>query len=336
MDHIAIDLGGIKSQVCHRKETGEILEERLIENGKLGAYLQGQPRSRVVMETCSESWAIGDLAREAGHDLRIVPAHLIRALGVGYRRLKNDIRDARVLSEVSTRVDLPSVHLRSVQAREIQTKIRMRSSLVSSRTMLINNVRGWMRTQTIRIRTGAVTSFPERLRAKVSELPSAVVRQVEQIQLLTEAIGKAHEDIEETAQGIPGVDLLRSVPGVGTLTALAFLSTVDQIDRFRKAHRFQSYVGLTPGEKSSSGKRRTTSITKAGSSSLRFHLVQAAWTLYVHRPHEPLVCWAQEVEKRRGRKIAMVALARKLAGVLFAVWKTQRPYQPIRTVAQRS
>ena len=327
MNHIAIDLGGSKSQVCIRNGTGEILEEKQVKTIQLSGYLAQQERSRVVMETCAESWAIGDAAKLAGHELRSVPGHLVRTLGVGRRQIKNDQKDAQVLSEVSTRIDLPSVHLRSVFAREIQTKLRMRSCLVSSRTSLINNVRGWMRTQALRIRTGASPSFPERVRSQGIDLPSHVIRQLEQIQALNQAIVAADQELGDLAQPISGIEQLRSIPGVGTLTALAFLSTLDEVNRFGNAHRFQSYVGLTPGEHSSSGKIRKTSITKAGSSLFRHYLVQAAWALYLHRPNEPMVQWMKGIEKRRGKKIAIVALARKLAGILFAVWKTKRPYQ---------
>jgi len=330
MNHIAIDLGASKSQICVRDPQGKIIEEKHLETAKLAGYLKRRSTSRVIMETCSESWRISDAAQEAGHEVRVVPGHLVRSLGVGHRQMKSDRKDAQALSEVSTRIDLPSVHLRSRESREIQTRLKMRSQLVSSRTQLINNVRGWMRTEAIRLRTGSVPTFTKRLRAKKKEvgLPFYVERQLEQIDALTQALVSTEEELEELAQETSGIAILKSVPGVGTLTALAFMATIDQLDRFRKAHHLQSYLGLTPGERSSGNKQRSTSITKAGSSMLRYLLIQASWTLYVHRPQEPIVLWAKKIEKRRGKKIAIVALARKLAGILFAIWKTKRPYQP--------
>ena len=334
MNHIAIDLGGSKSQVCVRNSVGEILEEVKIETPKLKQYLKKQPHATVIMETCSESWKVGDLAKQAGHNVKVVPTYLVRSLGVGNRGIKNDRKDAQALSEVSTRIDLPSVHIRSVLSREIQVELKLRGQLVGSRTQLINSVRGWMRTETIRIKSGVSHTFPQRLRKKEQSLPEYIDRQLDQIAYLSESIQKADQSLQQQAKKNANVVLLQSIPGIGVLTSLAFLSVVDTIDRFKKAHHLESYLGLTPGERSSGKKIRTTSITKAGSSMLRTLLVQAAWTLYVHRPNEPIVKWAKEIEERRGKKMAIVALARKLTGICYAVWKTNTPYQSKRTVSE--
>jgi transposase len=316
--------------VCVRDGTGAIQEEKKVETDTLAAYLQRKPRSRVVMETCAESWAVGDAARAADHDLRIVPGSLVKALGVGQRRIKTDRKDAQILSEVSTRIDLPSVHLRSPEARELQTKLHMRGRLVASRTMLINSVRGWLRTQALRIRTGATHTFPERVRRKIEALPAHVARQLDTVAALTEGIQAATGELKALAEAHPVARRLSTVPGIGPMTALAFVAAVDDPTRFPNAHRLESYLGLTPGEHSSSGTTRRTSITKAGRSSLRHLLVEAAWTVYVHQRRSPLGQWAEAIEQRRGRKIALVGLARKLAGICFAVWRDGRTYQASR------
>src|SRR5512146_1259809 len=111
MDHVAIDLGARKSQICVRSSSGEILEERRWETWDLKRYLAGRSKSRVIVETCAEAFGGVAIAAELGHETRIVPATLVRTLGVGARRTKTDQRDARALSEVSCRVDLPSVHV---------------------------------------------------------------------------------------------------------------------------------------------------------------------------------------------------------------------------------
>lgn len=327
MNHIAIDLGSSKSQICVRDSQGKILEEKKVLTTQVAGYLKKQEPSRIIMETCAESWAISERASELGHEVRVVPGHLVRALGVGYRKMKSDEKDARALSEVSTRIDVPGVYLRSRQAKEVQTRLKMRAQLVSTRTQLINSVRGWMRTQTLRLKSGSTHTFTDRLRTKQKDLPEYLLRQLDQIDALTKGLESTEAELSLLAERIEGMDLLRTIPGIGLMTSLCFVSVIDDKDRFRKAHHFQSYIGLTPGERSSGQIQRTTSITKAGSSMLRYFLIQAAWTLYTHRKHEPMVVWAKEIEKRRGKKIAIVALARKLAGILFAVWKTQRPYQ---------
>src|SRR5689334_9563359 len=104
MNHVAIDLGGRESQICVRSSDGAIIAEDRWPTRSLKKYLEKLSPSRVVVETCAEAFGVADMARAAGHDAVVVPATLVRALGVGARRLKNDVRDARNLSEASCRI----------------------------------------------------------------------------------------------------------------------------------------------------------------------------------------------------------------------------------------
>jgi len=131
----------------------------------LPAFLAARPRSRVVVETCSEAFGIADAALQAGHEVRIVPSTLVRSLGVGARWLKTDRRDAQVLSEVSCRIDWPSVHVPTAQARQRKTLCGMREALVSARTKLVNTVRGWLRAEAQRPRSGEAPG-PDRIRRR--------------------------------------------------------------------------------------------------------------------------------------------------------------------------
>jgi hypothetical protein len=128
MEHIAIDLGATESQICVRSAAGEILEERRIATRpeKLRGYLAGRPKSRVILETGAEAFWVAEIARECGHDVRVVASMLAPSLGVGRRGLKSDLRDARVLSETSCRVDLPLAHIPRVETRRLQSLLAMR------------------------------------------------------------------------------------------------------------------------------------------------------------------------------------------------------------------
>src|SRR5690349_20851679 len=133
MEHVAIDLGGRKSQICVRGSDGSVVEERRWDTGELKEYLAKRPRSRVIVETCAEAFRVADAALALGHEVRVVPATLVRTLGVGARRTKTDRRDAQTLSEVSCRIDLPSVPIPSVTSRERKTESGMREVLLGSR-----------------------------------------------------------------------------------------------------------------------------------------------------------------------------------------------------------
>ena len=333
MEHCAIDLGGRESQICVRRSDGQIVDERRCRTTVLPAYLASRPQSRVVVETCSEAFAVADAALAVGHEVRVVPATLVRSLGVGARRLKTDRRDAQVLSEVSCRIDLPSVHVPSPQARQRKTMCGMREALVSARTKLINTVRGWLRGEGRRPRAGEVTTFSTRVRALYTDtaLPPYVERQLRALDLLNQEIAEADRELVAIAKADPTSRRLMTAPGVGPSTSVRFVAALDEISRFPNAHAVESYLGLVPGEQSSSERKRRTGITKAGPPALRACLVQAAWAARRARRKDPMQRWADEIEKRRGKRVAVLALARKLAGILYALWRDGTVYESRRS-----
>jgi transposase len=333
MEHVAIDLGGRESQICVRAQDGTVLEERRCLTRHLATYLERKQPSRVVVETCAEAFAVADDALNLGHEVRVVPATLVRSLGVGARRTKTDKRDAQILSEVSCRIDLPSVHIPSPVSRERKTMCGMREALVSARTQLVNTVRGWLRARAARPRTGAVETFAERVRALLPQMPAYVERQLQMIDELSEQIGAADKELATMAKQDAICLRLMTVPGVGPVTALRFVAALDEIGRFPDAHKVEAYLGLVPGEYSSSDRQQRTSITKAGSPALRRTLVQAAWAARRCRKTQPMIAWATEVEKRRGKRVAIIALARKIAGILYALWRDGTTYDLCRGAA---
>lgn len=332
MEHIAIDLGSRQSQICRRAPDGTILQQTRVETTDIAKYLEGLPRAKVILETSAETFAIADIARDLGHDVNVVPSTLAKTLGVGSRGVKNDRRDAQVLSEVSCRIPLPSVHVPSLESRERKLQCTLREALVTQRTSLINTVRGWMRTELLRIRKGTPVSFAARVReaalAAPMGLPECIERALQVIELLTEQIRAADKELEELAKGDSLCERLMTVPGVGPVTAIRFAAVVDDVSRFPNAHKLQSYLGLTPGEDSSGERQRKTAITKAGSSHVRWTLTLASHAARFHCPNDPMVLWSRQLEQRSNKLKAVTALARKLAGVMFALWRDGTTYQP--------
>jgi transposase len=332
MDHVAIDLGGRESQICIRSKDGQIVEEDRRATRSLGRYLVTRAPSRVVMETCAEAFAVAEKAREAGHDVVVVPSMLVRSLGVGHRGIKTDVRDARNLSEASCRMErLPSVHLPSKESRNRKAMCSVREALIQVRTKLINSIRGWTRSQGLgTVRSGSPTTFSKRVRelveAQSQKIPSYVERTLISLACLNGQIAEADDELEEIAKTDPTCKLMMTAPGVGPISALRFVAAVDRVDRFPNAHRIESYIGLTPGEKSSSDKKQRTGLTKAGAVKVRWVFIQAAWAARRYYKDDPVVQWSLEVEKRRGKHVAVAALARKLVGMLYAMWRDQRPY----------
>ncbi len=332
MEHVAIDLGGRESQICVRQADGSISMESRCRTIDLPNFFATRPPSRVIVETCAEAFHVADVARRAGHDVRVVAATLVRALGVGARRTKTDKRDAQILSEVSTRIELQGVHVPSLRSREHKSLCGARDALVRARTKLINSTRGWLRAWATRLPTGSPKTFPERVRNAVGpSIPLYVEAQLDVIETITLRVEELDDQIKSLAKGDPLCCRLMTVPGVGPITSLRFVATIDEIKRFPSATKVEAYLGLTPGENSSSERVVRTGITKAGAEPLRRVLVQAALSLKHRRRTEPMVMWALKIQARRGKHIATVALARKLAGVLFALWRDGTIYESART-----
>ena len=332
MEHIAIDLGGKESQICVRDTHSNIVLEKRWPTRELSEFLKGRPRARVVLETCAESFAVADHALAAGHEVCVVPAMLVRSLGVGSRRIKTDRRDAQILSEVSCRIQLPSVHIRSAEGRALQSQCAMREGLVQARTQLINTVRGWLRQQLIRVRSGMTETFAERVQeafaAAQRELPSFVATQLQAIAALSENVRAATQALEKWAKSNGIASRLMSVPGVGPQTAAQFVASIDNVERYKDAHALESFLGLTPSEHSSSERQSRGGITKAGPRRMRWLLMECAWCLMYRYPKDPMAQWAHGIAERRGKCIAVTALARKLAGVLYALWRDGTMYHP--------
>lgn len=333
MEHIAIDLGGRESQICVRNDQGEILEERRHPTARLGRYLaKRKPGGRVLLETCSEAFAIADVAQECGHQVRVVPGSLVRALGVGERKLKNDQRDARKLSEMDCRMEVPSVHIPSQERRDQQARVTARQALVEVRTKLVNTVRSFFRTKAYSQVKATPKTLAKNVRESWIEKSEAVPDYIEHLlcvlENLNEQISKADDALKELAGTDAVCKRLQTMPGVGPVTSVCFAATIDVVGRFENAPQLTSYLGLVPGENTTGFKTRRISLTKAGSSRVRWTLVQAAWTMVRTRPQDPMVLWFQAVSLRRGKKIAIIALARKMAGVLYAMWRDGQPYNP--------
>lgn len=331
MNHVAIDLGGRESQICIRQPDGTIVEERRFPTRSLPQLMKRWERCKVIVETSAEAFKIADAAKQAGHEVRVVPATLVKTLGVGDRGVKTDQKDAQTLSRVSCQIDLPSVHVPTDLSRRLKSSCGNREELIECRTKLINNVRGWMRTQLWRVQTGATASFSERVTAHATKLvqpmPDHVVRTLALITEITTQIKAADRELEKTAREHPICQKLMTAPGVGPVTSVRFVAAIDDVTRFPNAHAVQSYIGLTPGENSSSERKQRTAITKAGPAPLRRALVQAAWCLMRSPSNDPLAVWARQLATRKHKFIAVVALARKLAGILFAIWRDGATYR---------
>ena len=335
---IALDLGLRKTVLAERCD-GEVQLMQFGSMAKLKAHLKGNvAKTEVAFEACSSGWALAKWLREQGHVPVMVDTTRVADIGIGRHGRKTDEIDVERILVALEQGRLPKAHITSEQSQQLRLQLSIRAHLVESRAALKTIVK-----QTIRAQ-GEVfdrSYHGARMEQVVDETQlSVTTRQLlgpllATAKTLSEQIAVVEAKIDQLCAKQPVIQRLCTVPGVGAVVAAMFVAVVDKHERFRTAHQLQSYLGLVPREYTSGGKQHFGAISKAGNRYLRSLLVQAAWTSAMRTNSEdPLAHWAQKLAKKRGKMVAAVAVARRIAGILWALWKNGTIYQPLRLRAE--
>ncbi|MDP3218833.1 MAG: IS110 family transposase [Deltaproteobacteria bacterium] len=338
MRTVALDLGVRKITYCEVHDGLVVARATARSLRDLEPYLGADaPRAAVAFEACREAWWIHDELAARGHLPLMLDTTRVRQIGVGQHGRKTDRLDAEALARALARGGVPRAHVLSPARRQMRAELSTRSALVETRSQYVTTVRGLVRAAGVLLPTCAPESFVRHARA--ANLTPETRALLEPLLAVLDAIAVqfavAETRLESLARTEPVVALLATVPGVGLIVASTFVATLDEAGRFRDAHSVQAYLGLVPNENSSGGQRRLGAITKQGNPWARVALVQAAHSILRAAPSDdPLRMWALDVATRRGKPIAVVALARRLAGVLWAMWRDDRPYMPQRLAAR--
>ena len=333
MDHIGIDVHKKESQVCILGEGGKLSEQRIRTTPeRFAAVLGDRPRARILLEASTESEWVARCLERLGHEVIVADPNFAPMYATRTRTIKTDRRDARALAEACRLGAYRPTHRLSDAQRHVRGRLTVRDALVRTRTGYIAVIRALLRQHGWRMSTGSAEGFIRRVLALslpgrlVSELAPllAVMRQVNQ------QLAYSDERIAAVARADERVPRLQTVPSVGPVTAAAFVAALDDAGRFATAHQVEAYLGLVPREWSSGEGQRRGRITKAGNTRMRWLLVQAAVSILRcrHRQTEALRVWATCITARRGKKIAVVALARRLAGILYALLRDGTTYDP--------
>lgn len=295
-----------------------------------GFYAQLPPPAIVGVESCGYAVWFHRLVEETGHQLRVGDARRIRQLAK--RRQKNDRRDAALLLELLRRGDFPAVHRPSGASREVLLLLRGRQRLVRMRTALKNGLQALALSHQLRLGFRLWTQKGQQKFAGL-ELPGADGFQREQLQTVLrtteEQIVRAEEELRRRAAGDARVERLRTHPGVGLLTALAVVHTLEPVGRFARAREVAAYCGLDPMERSSGETVRYGHISKQGNRLLRHTLVEAAMSAV--RCEEELGRFYRRLRgKKKAHGVAIVAVARKLVLRLYSLLREEKDYEEFR------
>jgi transposase len=335
---VGVDLGDKNCEVCVLDGEGEIQERvRLrMKESELESYFQGLGRSRVAMEAGGQSrWAAAVIER-CGHETYVANSRKVPYIHASDD--KNDPGDAYKLAELvylKPQLLHPIQH-RSQEAQADLSWIRAREALVESRTQLVNTVRGMCKGFGERLGRCSVESFTAKRAAEIPEgIRGAVAPLLETIDHLNEQI-RYYDGMEAyiARERYPKYRLLTQVGGVGVHTALMYMVTIGDAERFAKSRAVGCYLGMRPRQKDSGESQPQLGITKAGDVYLRKTLVNCAhYILGVHGPDSDLRRFGLRICERggkNGKKRAVIAVARKLSVLLHRLWVSGEVYEPLR------
>lgn len=309
-------------------QTGEIIERRLEhatgEARKFYAALPGP--ARVGMEATFNAQWFERMLREYHHELWVGDAAQIRAAML--RKQKTDSRDACHILDLLLTDRFPRIWIPSPAERDLRQMLRHRHKLVRYRTSVMNQLHALAMGQGLCRKRKLWTTIGRRELEALRLDPWASRRRRELLQLLDQLdpwIDELDQAVIQEAESRPQAVHLMTQPGVGPVTALAFVLTIGPVERFRKSKQVVSYLGLNPSEESSGGKQRLGAISKQGNSMMRYLLTEAAQTASKFDPE--LRRDYLRLKFRRGNSgVAKVAIARKLAVRLY--WKLREAAQP--------
>jgi transposase len=334
MRKVALDLGARRIAYCEVKD-GQVVDRATVASlSKLIDRLgPNTPPATVLFEAGRSAWHIHAQLKAWGHQPLMLDTTRARQLGIGQHRRKTDRIDAETLARALEMGRVPLAHVLSPSRQELRFHLSVRRALVETRAQYVTTVREIARARGTPLPTCATNAFVAKLKA--ASLDEATRTLVTPLCVVLEQVDAqvvvTDTKIEQLSAEEPVILLLKTAPGIGPVVAAAFVAVIDEAGRFRNAHQVEAYLGLVPSEDSSGGHRRIGAITKQGNGYLRALLTQSAWVvLTAEGSDDPLHVWAEQIAKRRGTRIAVIALARRLVGVLWSMWRHDTVYDPSR------
>ncbi len=330
---IGIDIGKNTFHLVGLDQRGNIVLRLKTSRAQLERRLANVPRCLIGMEACSGAHHIGRQLEALGHDVRLMPAQYVKPFLKGH---KNDYRDAEAIAEAVQRPTMHFVSIKTPDQMDLLALHRVRSRLVSQRTAVINQIRGFLIERGITVRQG-----PAPLRKALSDILRSptlsprivglIVDLAEDWRRLDDRIATVSAEIEALAEQDSPCQRLMTVPGIGPIISSAVVAAIGNGTGFRQGRDFGAWLGLVPKQESTGDRTILGKISKRGNKYLRTLFVQAAHVILARRPSAAmrgLWPWIEQASKRLHRNMLAIALANKLARIAWAVLARGREYQP--------
>ncbi|MEX3968499.1 IS110 family transposase [Paraburkholderia sp. EG286B] len=308
-------------------DTGEVVN-RSVKRAALLQYFANRQPCLVGMESCggSQHWARRLI--EMGHQVKLMPGKFVKAFNI---RNKNDAADARAIW-MATQVDCKAVAVKTEAQQAVLALHRMRQQLVKFRTMQINSLRGLLSEYGEVMGCGraaldkAIVEILERLSGRLPAMLIDTLReQWRGLDAIDKQTGQIERRLREWMKNDQAATAIAAIPGVGLLTSTAAVATMGNAVAFKSGREFAAWLGLVPGQTGSGGIVRLRGISKRGDTYLRTLLVHGARSI-IYKAKEPGQ-WVTQMKQRRPLNVVIVAMANKLARIIWAVLAHQQPYR---------
>lgn len=338
---VAIDLAKDIFEVAVANRAGRIVDRKRLTRGQFERFIDGlEPGTEVLMEGCGTAHYWGRRCQARDLRVRLLPVQYVRPY---VRRNKTDRTDTEALLEANRCGGIQPVPVKTVEQQTLQALHRVRTQWQATRTARINMMRGILREHGLPIGVGArtaLTRIPALLEDATVALPDLVRHTVglllEEVRALQARIAAIDQQLARVAREHPTAKRLQQVPGVGVLTSTALVGAVGHIHAFRRGRHFASWLGLTPRESSTGARRYLGRISKRGDVYLRCLLTHGARAVLLTAQRtvrsspqraSRFQHWAVTVAARRGHNKAAIAVANKLARMIWAVWRRDVDFQ---------
>lgn len=330
---IGIDLAKSVFQVCGVNTAGKQQFNRQVRRAQLLRFVAHHPQAVIAMEACSGSNYWGRELAQRGFEVRLIPPQHVKPFVKGN---KTDRNDAFAITEAARRPHLRCVQPRTLAHTDVMVLHRIMARQVRQRTALVNQLRGLLNEYGIVCCRGRQRLWAELghvLEDADNGLTDTARQYVAEVAQewgeLDERIGRLSSRLRELAWGDEASRRLMGIKGVAERTATAIVAHAGDGGAYRNGRHFAANLGLVPGERSSGGKQRLEGISRRGNRYLRRLLIQGAWSVVRHAPHndDRLSRWALQIVERRGKHKAAVAVANKLARISWSMLYHQTEYR---------
>jgi transposase len=330
---IGIDLGKTVFHLVGLNLRGEVVVRKKYSRTQLLRFTAKVHVELIGMEACGGAHFLGRALREQGHEVRLIPAQYVKPY---VKTNKSDYIDAEAIAEAVARPTMRFVPIKTDDQLDLQSLHRVRERWVMRRTAVVNQIRSLLLERGITVRKGRChldAALPKILEDATTKLSGALRLLLAQLKLeldqLAIRIEEADAVIEQTAGKNEACQRLIAIPGIGPIAATALIAAIGNGAAFRKGREFAAWMGVVPREYSTGGKQKLLGISKRGNAYLRRLFVLGARAVMQHSEKQSsgLRAWLAQLTARTHPKIAIVALANKLARMAWAVLAKNQPYR---------